>query len=77
MVVYAPVKLTDRDSSESDKFYWQLQESIERVQGRNIVFHWEILTHNLVEIGIEGILSLGKFGMGKENSNGYRLHQFR
>ena len=38
IVAYAPVELTDRDNSDSDEFYLQLQEQIERVPGINMVF---------------------------------------
>ena len=38
IVVYAPVEPTDGDASDSDKFYFQLQEQIDRVSGTNIVF---------------------------------------
>ena len=34
--VYPPVKLTDGDTSDSDKFYLQLQEQIDGVPGRNM-----------------------------------------
>ena len=57
IVVYAPVEPTDGDTSDSDEFYLQLQEQIDRVPGRNMVFLLEILTPRLVEIGIDGILA--------------------
>ena len=38
IVVYAPIEPTDGDTSDSDEFYLQLQEQIDRVPGRNIVF---------------------------------------
>ena len=34
IVVYAPVEPTDGDTSDSDEFYLQLQEQIDRVPGR-------------------------------------------
>jgi len=37
-VVYAPVELTDGDTSDSDEFYLQLQEQIDRIPGRNVIF---------------------------------------
>ena len=38
IVLYASVELTDGDTSDSDEFYLQIQEQIDRVSGRNIVF---------------------------------------
>ena len=38
IVVYAPDEPTDRDTSDSDEFYLQLQEQIDWVLGRNMVF---------------------------------------
>jgi len=38
IVVYILLELTDGDSSDSDEFYLQLQEQINRVPGRNMVF---------------------------------------
>ena len=38
IAVYAPVKPTDGGTSDSDEFYLQLQEQIDRVPGRNMVF---------------------------------------
>ena len=38
MVVYAPVERTNGDNSDSDEFYLQLQEQIDRFPGRNMVF---------------------------------------
>ena len=38
IVVYAPVKPTNRDISDSDKFYLELQEHIDRIPRRNIAF---------------------------------------
>ena len=37
IVVYAHVKPTDGDSSDSDEFYLQLQEQIDRIPGRNMI----------------------------------------
>ena len=36
--VYDPVEPSDGDTSDSDKFYLQFQEQIDRVPGRNMVF---------------------------------------
>ena len=36
--VYTPVEPTDRDTSGSYEFYLQLQEQIDRVPDRNMVF---------------------------------------
>ena len=36
IVVYAPVEPTDGDTSDSDEFYLQLQEQIDRVPCRNM-----------------------------------------
>ena len=38
IVVYAPVEPTDEDICDTDEFYLILQEQIDRVQGRNMVF---------------------------------------
>ena len=38
IVVYSPAEPTDGNTSDSDEFYLQLQEQIDRVPGRNIVF---------------------------------------
>ena len=38
IVVYAPVEPSDGDISELDEFYLLLQEQIDRVPGRNMVF---------------------------------------
>ena len=35
----APVELTDGDTSDSDEFYLQLQEPIDRVVGRHMMFY--------------------------------------
>ena len=39
VAVYIPVEPTDGDTSDSDKFYLQLQEEIDRITGRNIIFY--------------------------------------
>ena len=38
IAVFAPVELTDGVSSDSDKFYVLLNERMDRVPGRNMVF---------------------------------------
>ncbi|XP_065568837.1 uncharacterized protein LOC136032454 [Artemia franciscana] len=38
IVVYAPVELTDGDTSNLDEFYLQLQEQIDRVSGINLMY---------------------------------------
>ena len=38
IVVYSPVEPPDGDTSDSDVFYLQLQEQIDRVPGRNDVY---------------------------------------
>ncbi|XP_065571512.1 craniofacial development protein 2-like [Artemia franciscana] len=76
VAVYAPVEPTDGDTSDSDEFYLQLQEQIDRVPGRNMVF---LLGNFNAQVGRNRdrwYPSLGKFGIGKENSNGYRLLHF-
>ena len=35
----APVEQTHGDTTESDEFYLQLQEQMDRVLGRNIMFY--------------------------------------
>ena len=38
IVVYVPVEPTDGYTSDSDELYLQLQEQIDRVPGRNMMF---------------------------------------
>ena len=38
LIAYAPLGPTDGSTSGSDEFYLQLQEEIDRVPGRNMVF---------------------------------------
>ena len=76
IVVYAPVEPTDGYISDSDEFYLQLQEQIDRVQGRNTVFLLGDFNAQVGRNRDRWYPSLGKFGIGKENSNGYRLFQF-
>ena len=76
IVVYAPVEPTDGDTSDSDEFYLQLREQTDRVPGRNMVF---LLRDFKAQIGRNRdrwYPSLGKFGIEKGNSDGYRLLQF-
>ena len=63
---------TDGDTSDSGEFYLQLQEQI----GRNMVL---LLGHFNTQVGRNRdrwYSSLGKFVLGKENSNDYRHFQF-
>ena len=76
IVVYAPVEPTDRDTSDSDEFYLQLQEEIDRVLGTNMMFLLGDFNAQVGRNSDRWYPSLGKFGVGKENSNGYRLLQF-
>ncbi|XP_065583719.1 craniofacial development protein 2-like [Artemia franciscana] len=69
---YAPVETIDRDTSDSDKFYLQLQEQITMVPGRNMVFLLESFDAQVSR----NRDSLSKFCVGKESSNSYRLLQF-
>ena len=39
IVIYAPVEPTNRDTSNSEEFYLQLQEQIDRVPGRNMILY--------------------------------------
>ena len=76
IVVYAPVEPIDGDTGNSGEFYLQLEEQIDRVPGRNLVF---LLGNFNAQIGRKRdrwYFSLGKFDIGKENSYGYRLLQF-
>jgi hypothetical protein len=69
IVVYAPAEATDGDTSNSDEFYLQLQEQIDRVPGRNMVF---LLGDFNTQVGRNRgrwYRSLGKFGVAKEISN--------
>ena len=38
IVVYVPVEPTDRATSDSDEFYLNLKEQIDRTPGGNLVF---------------------------------------
>ena len=76
IVVYAPIEPTDGDTSDSDEFYLQLQEQIDRVPGRNMVFLLGDFNAQVGRNRDRWYPSLGNFGVGKENSNGYRLLQF-
>ena len=77
IVVYAPVEPTDGDSSDSDEFYLQLQEQVDRVLYviwyRNIVFLLGDFDAQAGRNRDRRYNSLGKFGVGKEKSNGHRL----
>ena len=76
IVVYAPVEPTDGETSDSDEFYLQLQEQIDRVPGRNMVFLLRDFNAQVGRNRDRWYPSLGKFGAGEETSNGYRLLQF-
>ena len=73
IVVYALVEPNDRDTSDSDEFYLQLQEQIGRVPGRNMVCLLGDFNHQVGRKKDRWYPSLGNFDLGKENSNGYRL----
>ena len=53
IVVYSLVEPTGEDINDSDEFYLQLQEQLDRVLGRSM----EILMPRLAEIGTDGILA--------------------
>ena len=76
IVVYAPIEPIDGNTSDSDEFYLQLQEQIDRVPGRNMVFLLGDFNAQVGRNRDRWYPSLGNFGVGKENSNGYRLLQF-
>ena len=57
-------------------FYSQLQEEIDRVPGRNMVFLLRVFNAQVGRNRDRWNSCLGKFDVGKENSNGYRLLQF-
>ena len=57
IVVYAHVKPSDRDTSDSDEFYLQLHKQIDRVSGRNMVFLLGDFNSTSIETGIDGILA--------------------
>ena len=76
IVVDALVKPTGGDTSDSYGFYLQLQDQIDRVPGRNMMF---LLGDFDAQVGRKRdrwYPSLGKFSVGKENINGYKLLQF-
>ena len=76
IVAYSPVEPTDRDTNNSDEFYLQLQEQIDWASYRNMVFLLGDFSAKVDRNWDRWYPSLGKFGVGKENSNGYRLWQF-
>ena len=76
IVVYAPVEPTDRDASDTDEFCLQLQERIDRIPGRNMVFLLDDINAQVGRNRDRWYPSLDKFGVGNENSNGYILLQF-
>ena len=68
-VVCAPAKTTDGDSRDSDEFYLQLQEQIDRVPGRNMAF---LLGNFNAQAGTtwnRWYANIDEFNVGKENSN--------
>ena len=73
IVVYAPVEPTDGDTSDSDEFYLQLQEQIDKVPGRNMMLLLGDFNAQVGRYRDRWYPNLGKFGVGRENSNGYRL----
>ena len=77
IVAYHPVELTDGDTSDLDEFYLQIQEQIDRVPGRNMVFLLGDFNALVGRNRDRWYPRLDKFGVGQENSNGYRLLQFR
>ncbi|XP_065565921.1 craniofacial development protein 2-like [Artemia franciscana] len=77
IVVYAPVEPSDGDTSDSDEFYLQLQEQIDGVPGINIVFLLGDFDAQVGRNRDRWYPGLGKFGLGEEKSNGYRLLKFR
>ena len=72
IVVHAPVEPTDRDTSDSSEFYLQLQEQIDRVPDRNMVFLLGDFNAQVGRNRDRWYPNLGRFGVGKENSNSYR-----
>ena len=61
IVVYAPVEPTDGDTSD---FYLQLQEQIDRVPGRNMVFLLRDFNAQVGRNRDRWYPSLGNFGVG-------------
>ena len=57
-------------------FTCRLKEQIDRVPGRNMLFLLGDFNAQVGRNRDRWYPSLGKFGVGKENSNGYRLLQF-
>ena len=66
IVAYSPVELTDGDTSDSDELYLQLEEQINWVPRRNIVFLLEDFSAQAGRNRDRRYPSLGKFGVGKE-----------
>ena len=76
IVVYAPVEPIDGDTSDSYEFYLQLQKQKDRVPPKNMVFLLGDSNAQASRNRNGWYPSLVKFGVGKENSNGYRFLQF-
>ena len=66
IAVYAPVEPTDGYTSYSDEFYLQLQEQIDRVLGRNVMFLLGNFNAHVSRNRDRWHLSLGEFGVGKQ-----------
>ena len=73
IVVYAPAEPTNGDTSDLDEFYLQLQEQIDRALGRTMVFLLRDFNAQVSRSRDRGYPSLGRFGVGKDNSNDYNL----
>ena len=76
IVVYAPVNQLTEILVTQMNFTYMLQEQIDRAPSRNLVFLLGDFNAQVGRNRDRWYPSLGKFGVGKENSNGYRLLQF-
>ena len=79
IVVYTPVDPTDAYTRDSDEFYLQSQEQIDRVPGRNMVFLLRDLNAQVCTNRDRCYPSICKFGLGKVVGGlvgGCRLLQF-
>jgi len=73
IVIYILAESTNQHCSKSDEFYLELQEPLDRAPGKNLIF----LLGHFNDQGDKNMdrwyPSLGKFGVGKEFNNGYRM----
>ena len=70
--IYAPT--TDADENEIEQFYNELQEVLDNISKKDILFligDWNAKVENIEEKGVTG-----RFGLGEQNVAGERLVEF-